>query len=117
MLDTLPDLGFFEVHAENYLVEGGAFHHYLSRIREHYALSVHGVGLSIGGASALDRAHLDQLAALIARYAPQSFSEHLAWASHGDVRSEEHPSELQSLMRISYAVFCLKKKNININTI
>src|SRR3546814_16299925 len=38
ILDTLPDLGFFEVHAENYLVEGGAFHNYLSRIREHYAL-------------------------------------------------------------------------------
>src|SRR3546814_9638994 len=31
-------------------------------------------------------------------------------------RSEEHTSELQSLMRISYAVFCLKKKNINKNT-
>src|SRR3546814_4745235 len=30
-----------------------------------------------------------------------------------DLRSEEHTSELQSLMRISYAVFCLKKKNIN----
>src|SRR3546814_2805768 len=30
-------------------------------------------------------------------------------------RSEEHTSELQSLMRISYAVFCLKKKNINYN--
>src|SRR3546814_4714627 len=29
-----------------------------------------------------------------------------------DARSEEHTSELQSLMRISYAVFCLKKKNI-----
>src|SRR3546814_6075349 len=31
--------------------------------------------------------------------------------SRGDGRSEEHTSELQSLMRISYAVFCLKKKN------
>src|SRR3546814_5701699 len=32
---------------------------------------------------------------------------------HGSIRSEEHTSELQSLMRISYAVFCLKKKNKN----
>lgn len=103
ILDTLPDLGFFEIHAENYLVEGGAFHHYLSRIREHYALSVHGVGLSIGGASALDRVHLDQLAALIARYAPQSFSEHLAWASHGDVFLNDLlplPYTAQTLQRV-----------------
>src|SRR3546814_7023812 len=33
------------------------------------------------------------------------------WSGAGDNRSEEHTSELQSLMRISYAVFCLKKKN------
>src|SRR3546814_4903043 len=33
------------------------------------------------------------------------------------LRSEEHTSELQSLMRISYAVFCLKKKNIHTNTV
>src|SRR3546814_5889531 len=33
--------------------------------------------------------------------------------SHRELRSEEHTSELQSLMRISYAVFCLKKKTKN----
>ena len=42
-------LGFFEVHAENYLVDGGPMHHHLGRIRERFLLSVHGVGLSIGG--------------------------------------------------------------------
>ena len=78
-------VGFFEVHAENYMVAGGPFHHYLSQIRERYALSMHGVGLSIGGETPLDLAHLDRLAALLARYRPQSFSEHLAWASHGEV--------------------------------
>lgn len=82
IVDTWPDLGFFEIHAENYMVAGGPFHHYLSRIREYYPLSIHGVGLSIGGASPLDIAHLDQLVALIDRYEPQSFSEHLAWSSH-----------------------------------
>lgn len=81
--DTWPDLGFFEIHAENYLVDGGPFHHWLTRIRERYALSVHGVGLSIGGAESLDEMHLDALARLLDRYAPESFSEHLAWASHG----------------------------------
>ena len=85
ILDTAPDLGFFEVHAENYLVDGGPFHHYLGRIRERYPLSIHGVGLSIGAESPLDTAHLDALAVLLERYAPASFSEHLAWSSHGDV--------------------------------
>lgn len=85
ILDTRPPLGFFEVHAENYMVAGGPLHHYLTRIRECYPLSLHGVGLSIGAAGALDASHLDALAALIDRYAPQSFSEHLTWSGHGDI--------------------------------
>lgn len=85
ILATLPALGFFEVHAENYMVPGGPFHHALTRIREHYPLSLHGVGLSIGGIGPLDGAHLERLAALVRRYEPQSFSEHLAWSSHGGV--------------------------------
>ena len=85
ILETSPDLGFFEIHAENYMVDGGPFHRFLSRIRSRYPLSIHGVGLSIGGESSLDEAHLDRLAALLERYAPQSFSEHLAWSSHGEV--------------------------------
>lgn len=85
ILETLPDLGFLEIHAENYMVDGGPFHHYLTQIRSHYPLSIHGVGLSIGGEGRLDEGHLDRLATLIARYEPQSFSEHLAWSSHGDI--------------------------------
>lgn len=84
ILDTRPALGFFEVHAENYLGAGGPFHHYLGRIAEHYPLSVHGVGLSLGG-DWLDLPHLDRVAALLARYEPQWFSEHLAWSRHGPV--------------------------------
>lgn len=85
VLDQRPPVGFFEVHAENYMVDGGPMHHWLGRVREHYPLSLHGVGLSIGGDEPLDEAHLDRLAALIARYSPQAFSEHLAWSSHGGV--------------------------------
>ena len=85
VLETSPDIGFFEVHAENYMVAGGPFHHYLGLIREQYPLSLHGVGLSIGGEGELDRHHLARLAALLERYQPQSFSEHLAWSSHGPV--------------------------------
>ncbi len=83
VLATRPKLGFFEIHAENYLGAGGPPHRYLSRIREEYPLSVHGVGLSIGSEAGIDEAHLDRLAALLQRYQPEAFSEHLAWSSHG----------------------------------
>jgi len=85
VLGSLPDLGFFEVHAENYMVAGGPFHHFLGLIRAQYSLSLHGVGLSIGAEGPLDQQHLKRLAELIERYQPQSFSEHLAWSSHGPV--------------------------------
>lgn len=83
ILSTQPDIGFFEVHAENYMVPGGPFHHHLTRIRERYALSIHGVGLSIGADGPLNLDHLDRLKQLLDRYQPASFSEHLAWSSHG----------------------------------
>ncbi|MDX1431469.1 MAG: DUF692 domain-containing protein [Gammaproteobacteria bacterium] len=86
-LDALLDVGagpaFVEVHAENYMGAGGAPHHGLRRVRERHALSVHGVGLSIGGADPLDDAHLERLRALLDCYEPQAFSEHLAWSRHG----------------------------------
>lgn len=80
--ETKPQLGFFEIHAENYLGEGGAPHAMLTALRQDYALSIHGVGLSIGGPS-LDETHLARVKALCDRYEPDSFSEHLAWSSHG----------------------------------
>ena len=85
VLAAPPRIGFFEIHAENYMVAGGPFHHYLERIHRDHPLSIHGVGLSIGGEGPLDEDHLDRLAALLERHPPQSFSEHLAWSSHGGV--------------------------------
>jgi uncharacterized protein (UPF0276 family) len=82
ILAERPDLGFFEIHAENYMGDGGPPHRYLSAIREHYEISLHGVGLSIGGPRALDRGHLGRLKALSQRYRPFLFSEHLAWSTH-----------------------------------
>ena len=84
ILETDPDVGFFEVHAENYMGAGGPPHRYLTAIRERYPLSLHGVGLSIGADQPLDHAHLERLRALIERYEPGLFSEHLAWSSHGE---------------------------------
>lgn len=83
VLERTPAMGFFEVHAENYMGAGGPPHRYLTAIRERYPLSLHGVGLSIGAARSLDRAHLARLRALIERYQPGLFSEHLAWSTHG----------------------------------
>lgn len=82
IVEQRPDIGFFEVHAENYMGAGGPPHRYLSAIRERYPLSLHGVGLSIGADRPLDRDHLARLKQLIRRYAPGLFSEHLAWSSH-----------------------------------
>jgi len=85
ILDGAPDIGWFEIHAENYMGAGGPPHAYLTAIRERYPLSLHGVGLSIGGAGPLDKEHLARLCALADRYQPALFSEHLAWSSHGTV--------------------------------
>jgi len=75
-----PGVGFFEVHAENFFCEGGPRHRYLTTFRERHALSMHGVGLSLGGAGRPDKAHVERLRELLARYQPQVFSEHLAWS-------------------------------------
>ncbi|MFD2183601.1 DUF692 domain-containing protein [Rhodoplanes azumiensis] len=85
LLGDAAPLGFVEIHAENYMGAGGPPHAMLAALREHYALSIHGVGLSIGAMRPLDPDHLDRLTALCARHPPASFSEHLAWSSHDDV--------------------------------
>jgi uncharacterized protein len=82
ILEGRPDLGWFEVHAENYMGAGGPPHHYLERVRALYPLSLHGVGLSIGAARPLDKHHLARLKVLVERYQPALFSEHLAWSTH-----------------------------------
>lgn len=79
-----PALGFWEVHAENYMGAGGRPHAQLARLRADFALSIHGVGLSLGGPRPLDRDHLARLRLLCDRYRPESFSEHLAWSSHDE---------------------------------
>ena len=81
ILESGALVGFFEVHAENYMGAGGLPHAQLARLAEDYALSLHGVGLSIGG-DHLDEMHLARLAEVNRRYEPALFSEHLAWSTH-----------------------------------
>ena len=82
ILELRPKLGFFEIHAENYMGAGGPPHRRLEAIRALYPLSVHGVGLSIGSPAPLDAAHLARLARVAERYQPALVSEHLAWSTH-----------------------------------
>ncbi|MEM6305179.1 MAG: DUF692 domain-containing protein [Pseudomonadota bacterium] len=83
--DIMADPGpveWVEVHAENYMGAGGRPHAQLRALSEKFALSVHGVGLSIGGEGPLDPDHLARLKTLCDRVNPASFSEHLAWSTH-----------------------------------
>ena len=82
MADLRADPGpvsWVEVHAENAMQAGGPRRHALEAVRRDHPLSVHGVGLSLGGAEGLDRSHLARLRRVVDRYQPALVSEHLAW--------------------------------------
>jgi uncharacterized protein (UPF0276 family) len=76
---------FFEVHAENYMVDGGPRLAMLESLRSEHPLSLHGVGLSLAGADRPDGDHLRRLRRLADRYSPFAVSEHLAWSRHGSI--------------------------------
>ncbi|MEK6550092.1 MAG: DUF692 domain-containing protein [Pseudomonadota bacterium] len=81
LLDTRPDIGWVEVHSENYFELDSIPFHYLERARTHYPVSLHGVGLSLGSTDPLNLDHLQQLKAFIGRIEPGLVSEHLCWCS------------------------------------
>ena len=83
ILDAPDPVGWLEVHAENYMGDGGRPLAQLRVLAERFPISVHGVGLSIGGEGPLDRDHLARLKHLLGWLHPASFSEHLAWSTHG----------------------------------
>jgi uncharacterized protein len=78
-----PAVGWFEAHSENYFAAGGAQRSYLTKIRADYALSLHGVGLSIGSTDPLNRGHLEQIVTLVRDFEPMLVSEHLSWSCVG----------------------------------
>ena len=85
LLSERPDVGWLEAHSENYFADGGAQIDYLVRLAEHYPLSLHGVGLSLGSIDALDREHLRRIRRLVNRFEPALVSEHVSWGSVGGV--------------------------------
>jgi hypothetical protein len=79
VLDSDPDVDWFEIISENFMVAGGKPLYYLDRIRERYPLVMHGVSLSVGGTDPLDRDYLRELKALAERADPAWISDHLCW--------------------------------------
>ena len=82
IMEDAGPLGWLEIHAENYMGEGGRPLAQLRHLAERFPISVHGVGLSIGGEGRLDQDHLARLKHLVSWLKPASFSEHLAWSTH-----------------------------------
>lgn len=82
ILQNAGCVGWMEIHAENYMGDGGRPLAQLRALAERFPISVHGVGLSIGGAAPLDLDHLARLKTLCDWVNPASFSEHLAWSTH-----------------------------------
>jgi uncharacterized protein (UPF0276 family) len=83
IIARLPPLGWLEAHSENYFARGGAQRAYLERIRAHYELSLHGVGLSLGSTDTLNADHLREVQRLVQDFEPMLLSEHLSWSSVG----------------------------------
>ncbi len=79
VLNERPNVDWFEIISENYMVDGGKPLDYLTRIREHYPMVMHGVSMSIGSTEPLNLDYLKQLKALIKRVEPAWFSDHLCW--------------------------------------
>src|SRR5262245_65731202 len=79
---TRPDAGWLEIHPENFLANPHAAELLLA-LKDDYPISVHTVGVSIGSADGLDRAHLRRLRALVDALDPMLLSGHLAWSTHG----------------------------------
>ena len=84
VLEDRPDVGWFEVHPENYMLEGGPPLRYLEAVRADYPLSLHGVGMSLGSCDPPPADHLERLKALADRFEPFVVSEHLSFSRVGD---------------------------------
>jgi len=79
IVETRPEVGWFEITSENFMVPGGRPLHWLDRIRSDYPIAMHGVSLSIGGTDPLDQQHLAGLQGLQRRVQPAWISDHLCW--------------------------------------
>ena len=80
LLDSPPDVGWLEIHSENFLSDGGPRLSALEQIRQDFPISCHSVGLSLGSADGVDRTHVERLRRLYDRIEPVVVSDHLSWS-------------------------------------
>ena len=114
LLHRQPAIDFLEVHSENFFAHGGAAWSVLERGRADYAVSLHGVGLSLGSALGVDPWHLDQLARLVARVDPVRVSDHACFARgllHG------RPVHAADLLPIPFSMDALQVLGDNVQRV
>jgi uncharacterized protein (UPF0276 family) len=110
ILESRPDVGWFEIHAENFMSPGGPSLQALEQIRTRYPISVHGVGLSIGGDEPLDETHLARLGELVRWVRPGLVSEHLAWSRLGG-------TSLNDLLPLPYTEATLARVSAHVDRV
>jgi uncharacterized protein (UPF0276 family) len=101
ILDSKPEIPWFEVHSENYYADGGPAINFLKKIRELYPLSLHSVGLSLGSCQKLDKKHLKKLKNLANIIKPFLISDHISWSNIDGI-------SLNDLLPIPYTKEALK---------
>jgi uncharacterized protein (UPF0276 family) len=89
ILENRPEVDWFEIISENYMVAGGKPLYYLHAIREHYPIVMHGVSLSIGSTDPLNSEYLTSLKKLVEEVEPEWISDHLCWTSLGEINSHD----------------------------
>lgn len=106
-IEEKPDLGWVEIHPENYF-GGGAPRHYLHKVRENYPLSFHAVGLSLGSDHPVSKDHLQKIKELAEIFQPFQISDHASWSASGN-------AHLNDLLPLPYTYESLGRLCQNIN--
>lgn len=106
VLDDPPDVGWLEVHPENYF-GGGAHRHFLREARKNHPLSLHAIGLSLGSDQTVSLDHLRQFKELIEIYQPFNISDHASWSASGN-------AHLNDLLPLPYTAASLDRLARNV---
>ncbi len=110
ILSSQANISWVEIHPEDYLGLGGAAHFYLEKIATGYPLSMNCRSLSLGSAESIDSQHLQDIAALVERYSPAQFSEHLAW-------NRWQGNHYHQLFPLPYTTESLDQVSFNVRTV
>ena len=114
LLEVLPRVPFLEVHSENFFAGGGAALATLAQARQHYDISLHGVGLGLGSASGIDVWHLDRLQHLVERVDPVRVSDHACFARGNLNGIDVHAADLLPIPfnKVSLDVLCTNVQRV-----